>query len=527
MPPRIFISYRREDAAADAGRLADHLSQRFGRDRVFLDVEAIHPGTDFVKALHASLEQTAAVLIVIGPRWVSASGADGARRLDSPADFVRLEVEAALGRTIPVVPVLVQGARMPTAQDLPAPLAALATRQAVTLDYEEFHDDATRLCDRLAPMIGFDAPRQQSTGRKWWLAAALVAVLALGLTGYIVMRGPEEKPATGATTVPVDTTADDRAVDDLVATASAQQRRNQYAEALATLARARDVAPGSATVRRAQEDVAMEWIRGVRVENGTSSFGEAIKPALNVVDAALPAATGSRRADLLAHTGWATFLLWRDGDRRLNPKDAYQEALSIDPGNPFANAMLAHWTLFQDHDAVPAATNLFATAVKANRALDAVRTLQWAAYSNADSNPEAVAERIRLANTMRLNGEPLNMRQAQTLWGPYYFATLPGRESERRLLLDALPPGDHISTVNWAFTDYATKDESRLRTIRYYVALLHAQGGQAERAAEELRALEQEMANDRATGSLRDAVQAALERVSPANGARTQKRRAR
>ena len=309
MPPRIFISYRREDAAADAGRLADHLSQRFGRDRVFLDVDAIDPGIDFVKTLHASLEQTAAVLIVIGPRWLSASGADGVRRLDSPGDFVRLEVEAALGRTIPVVPVLVQGARMPTAQDLPAPLAALATRQAVTLDYEEFHDDATRLCDRLAPMIGFDTPRQQSTGRTWWPAAALVAVLALGLTGYIVMRGPEKNPATGTTTVPVDSTADDRAAADLVATASAQQRRNQYAEALATLARARGVAPGSATVRRAQEDVAMEWIRGVRVENGTSSFGEAIKPALNVVDAALPSATGSRRADLLAHTGWATFLL--------------------------------------------------------------------------------------------------------------------------------------------------------------------------------------------------------------------------
>src|SRR5678816_4184658 len=102
MPPRIFISYRREDAAADAGRLADHLSARFGKDRVFLDVDTIDPGTDFVQALHASLEQTAAVLIVIGPRWSSVTSADGARRLDSPSDFVRLEVEAALGRTIPV-----------------------------------------------------------------------------------------------------------------------------------------------------------------------------------------------------------------------------------------------------------------------------------------------------------------------------------------------------------------------------------------------------------------------------------------
>src|SRR4051794_24243491 len=107
MASRIFISYRREDAAADAGRLADHLSQRFGRDRVFLDVNAIDPGADFVQVLHSALDQTAAVLIVIGPRWVTVSAADGTRRLDGAADFVRLEVEAALGRTIPVVPVLV------------------------------------------------------------------------------------------------------------------------------------------------------------------------------------------------------------------------------------------------------------------------------------------------------------------------------------------------------------------------------------------------------------------------------------
>jgi hypothetical protein len=316
-----------------------------------------------------------------------------------------------------------------------------------------------------------------------------------------------------AKATPVDTIADTHAADDLIAAASAQRRRNQYPEALATLARAREAAPASATVREAQEDVAMEWIRDVRVENGKSSFGDAVKPALDIVDAALPAATGARRADLLAHTGWATFLLWRDGDRRLNPADAYREALSVDPGNPFANAMLAHWMLFQDHDAVAAAAPLFATAVAAGREIEAVRTLQWAAYTNADSNPHAVAERVRLANAMRLGGEQLNARQAQALWSPYYFATLPGRENDRRVLLDALAPDDHISTLNWAFADYAARDQSRLRTIRYYVALLHAGAGRAEQAASELRLLDQEMANEHASGSLRDAVQAARRRI--------------
>src|SRR4051812_2152682 len=312
MASRIFISYRREDAASDAGRLADHLSRRFGADRVFLDVDAIDPGTDFVQVLHTSLQDTAAVLIVIGPRWSSLTGTDGTRRLDSPSDFVRLEVAAALGRTIPVVPVLVQGAKMPRSEDLPAALAPLATRQAVTLDYEEFHDDANRLCDRLAPIIGFGTPGRRSLIRRWWPAGAVVAVLAVG-AGYVLTRGAGHQNETA--NQPITTTANDHAADDLIATASAEQRRNQYADALATLARAHELAPASAKVRAAQEDVAMEWIRNVRVENGSSSFAEAIKPALSVVDAALPSATGQRRADLLAHTGWATFLLWRDGDR--------------------------------------------------------------------------------------------------------------------------------------------------------------------------------------------------------------------
>ena len=84
MPPRIFISYRREDAAGDAGRLADHLHRRFGRDHVFLDIDTIDPGTDFVRMLQASLRETAVVLVVIGTRWTSVRDSSGLRRLGPP-----------------------------------------------------------------------------------------------------------------------------------------------------------------------------------------------------------------------------------------------------------------------------------------------------------------------------------------------------------------------------------------------------------------------------------------------------------
>lgn len=508
MPPRIFISYRREDAAGDAGRLADHLHRRFGRDRVFLDIDTIDPGTDFVRVLHASLQETAAVLVVIGPRWTSMRTPDGAPRLESANDFVRLEVEAALGRNIPVVPVLVQGAKMPRAEDLPRSLASLVTRHAATLDHEEFHDDAERLCDRLAAMIGGEERTLWSMMRRWWPAVA-AALIALGLTAYLAARAMNRGPADTADPAAVERT---RGAEALVATAAAQRGRNQFVEALATLARAREMAPSSALVREAQEDAAMEWIRNARVEGDTATFGDAIAPALGVIDASLPSATGVRRADLLAHTGWATFLLRRDGDGRLDPAASYREALSIDPGNPFANAMLGHWTLFQDRDAVAAAVKLFDTAARAGRALDAVRTLQWAAYGNSNS-PAADAERVRLANTMRTAGERLNMRQAQSMWAPYYFAMASDRERYRDTLLEAVPPDDYISTLNWAFEEYAAKDDARLRTIRYYTALLHAKGGRVDQAIGELQTLNKELGDS--PGVLRDAVQASLERLAP------------
>ncbi len=511
--PRIFISYRRSDAAGDAGRLADHLYRRFGAARVFLDIDTIDPGADFARVLLASLQQTAAMLVVIGPRWTSLCDAGGMRRLDDPRDFVRLEVEAALGRSIPVVPVLVQGATMPREEDLPESLAPLVTRQVVALDHEEFHADAERLCDRLATVIGSVESTRWSLVRRWWPAAALVAVLALGLAEY--RRGDTVRGVEEGATITAEALEQTGRVEELLAQASTQSRRGQSVEALATLDRARALAPASDAVREAQEDVAMDWIRNVRVQSGTSSFGEAIEPGLAVVDTALPSATGARRADLLAHSGWASFLMWRDGNRQLDPAAWYRDALSLDPGNPYANAMLAHWILFREDD-IPRAVTLFDTALRSGRAVEAVRILQWGAYGNT-STPEADAQRVRLADAMRRDGQRLSGEQAQALSGLYYVVTPTSREKDRQVVLEALPPDDHISTLGWAFEEFAN-DESRRPTIRFFVALLHASAGRTDQAAGDLRTLDEELAEN--PGSLRDAVQAALERLQPGRGGR-------
>jgi formylglycine-generating enzyme required for sulfatase activity len=127
----IFLSYRRKDASAVAERIHEHLQGHFGQHDVFIDVDKIPPGVDFREFLHAEVARADVVVAVIGPRWAGRAG--GRRRIDHPGDFVRIELEAAFQRNIPVIPVLIDQARMPGEADLPPSLAALAFRNALTV----------------------------------------------------------------------------------------------------------------------------------------------------------------------------------------------------------------------------------------------------------------------------------------------------------------------------------------------------------------------------------------------------------
>ena len=122
----VFISYRRDDSAASAGRVYDRLARRLGAENVFFDVDNIPPGVDFVDVLSERVGKCDALVAVIGRDWTSAAGKDNRRRLDDPNDFVRIEIEAALTRGVRVIPVLVEGAAMPGADELPESLKKLA-----------------------------------------------------------------------------------------------------------------------------------------------------------------------------------------------------------------------------------------------------------------------------------------------------------------------------------------------------------------------------------------------------------------
>lgn len=157
----IFLSYRREDAEGEAGRLFADLVKYFGNDKVFMDVAAIDPGRDFRKVIDENVASCGVLLALIGPHWVDAQDAGGKRRLDDPLDFVRLETASALKRDIPVIPVLVHEAKMPRAEQLPQDLKDLCFRNGVELTHARWDSDVQVLIKALGKCVDArDAGRQ-------------------------------------------------------------------------------------------------------------------------------------------------------------------------------------------------------------------------------------------------------------------------------------------------------------------------------------------------------------------------------
>ena len=195
----VFISYRRADTRADAGRLYDRLAARFGPSNVFMDIDDIAPGQDFHTVLRNTLDTCQALLVLIGPGWLNASDEDGRLRLEDSEDFVRQEVSTALSRGIPVIPVLFNRAVTPAATELPEDLRDLASRQALEVSDTRFHEDVNALVQTLEPLLS----KQSSSASPRRALVGLVATLALVavIGGWWVAsmeRAPDEVPVEAA-----------------------------------------------------------------------------------------------------------------------------------------------------------------------------------------------------------------------------------------------------------------------------------------------------------------------------------------
>jgi hypothetical protein len=162
---RIFINYRRQDEG-HVGRLYDHLTRHFKRDDVFMDVDSIPPGADFVQVLDDAVAACDVFIAVIGPNWLTMQDDAGNRRLDQWNDFVRIEIGSALKYNKLVIPVLVGRARMPSPQELPEDIAALARRNAFELSHNHFAFDTDKLVSAIQSVILPQQPPSQTPTAK-------------------------------------------------------------------------------------------------------------------------------------------------------------------------------------------------------------------------------------------------------------------------------------------------------------------------------------------------------------------------
>jgi hypothetical protein len=222
----IILSYRRDDSAGVTGRIFDRLTQEFGTDRVFMDIDSMPAGVDFHEHLQQILADCGALLVVIGKSWRSQRKGQPARIMD-PDDWVRIEVETALERGIPVVPLLIDGASLPSREQLPESLWPLLRRNALPVDSgRDFHAQLSRLVRDLrlqldpagtGPVaVAASSPAQpvgtasaqsvnwRAVGRWVLLLALIITIGAIAITGAdsdrdkpqpTVKVGPPEPPS--------------------------------------------------------------------------------------------------------------------------------------------------------------------------------------------------------------------------------------------------------------------------------------------------------------------------------------------
>jgi hypothetical protein len=192
----IVISYRRDDSEAVTGRIFDRLTQTFGKEAIFRDIDSIPAGTDFREYIGSVLRQSELLVAIVGPRWLGRTRSNRTR-IDDPTDLVRVEVETALETNLPVIPVLVGNARMPDAARLPESLQPFAFRNALKVDSgQDFDNHINRLIRAINGILSTknnEVERSSSnrsvTSRVHLLTyATIVLLVLLGGTAYVFTR---------------------------------------------------------------------------------------------------------------------------------------------------------------------------------------------------------------------------------------------------------------------------------------------------------------------------------------------------
>src|SRR6478672_1577564 len=271
MAGKIFINYRRDDSIGMAGRLHDRLAHTFGRAKLFMDVDHIPVGTDFVAHLNSQVAECDVILVVIGPKWLGVKDESGRRRLDDPDDFVAIEIAAALTRDIRVIPVLVDGARMPKASELPDSLKPLARRHAVDVRHVHFGHDAEALVARMREALGDDAGGPRRWRVRAAIGAAAVAVLLLfgwGGDAFIqhMLRTVEQAAQQREAEFKAELERQARAVTEAEAKRKAEEAEQQRVAAVKAEQERQAKAAAEAEAKRKAEEAERQRLADIKAE---------------------------------------------------------------------------------------------------------------------------------------------------------------------------------------------------------------------------------------------------------------------
>jgi tetratricopeptide (TPR) repeat protein len=495
---KVFISYRREDSAAYAGRLCDHLTPLLGKSSVFMDVEDIQPGQNFAQTIDRWIGDCDAVLVVIGPKWLDCLQ----RRLkENEQDYVVHEIEAALTRKITVIPVLVGGARADEIAALPPALTELSFRQAVEVRDPTFKED----CDRLAKSLGTpQRPAPSFKNVRIWagsFAALILLLLIINWAGIGPWHAYRERSVH---------------IQQLLRTAQAQTGFAEYESAFKTYQEVLRLDSANRTAVRIQVDAAMLWAEHFHALIGENQkaedvAGPPLAEILSVLYAGLARTNGhdARAADILAHLGWTHWLNEHIAYKEFGQaaEQGMRQALGIDPTNVYANAMLGNWLLQKNQDFSDAIQH-FDAAVKTGKQRPFVRELQLGGLLSSD-DPGARAELTKAANQMRLNQEPLTDFYRTRLLRNYN-PTSGFRNGELEQTLSAVPPGDSWATFLWLDDKPGDNDDLTRGIVRACLAGIE---GKREEALTQFKALRSELKRKKYSGSVAEEVDFFIQRL--------------
>ena len=243
-------------------------------------------------------------------------------------------------------------------------------------------------------------------------------------------------------------------------------------------------------IRAAQQDLAMKWVRTGQVAEG-HEFSEIVDKVVNVLASGAVTSAGQRKADLLAHLGWAYFLKQRSGDTNLQPETQYREAVALDADNPYANVYWGHEILW-NHGPLSDAAERFKAALASSRARADVRHFQLAALANARSD-DAEGAWWQVVRDMRKNGESLEPSTRRDMYDRYSEALQDDRQMQR--MLQAVPPAEHIELQRMLLQTDSLEPWSKWTLTAVLATTLEA-AGQQDEALETWRSLLSELRSE-------------------------------